>query len=464
VTITDSTPIPVEITTFDLFDEWRNAGLRLETYQRVLARMDTDASYRAEIAHQWLTDNGAGGESENSLIDELREWIGCRIQMIEEAWPILLPAVLSAKGGKLVDADPELWADTGARFMCPSCPGRTMYIRFTISSNRDKSLFRNVELSHTDDSICKILFGEVEGMENSLECLGLGGLMDDPTLLGLSFLDEDASVHEDTTDWLVPGMFARGDYWSLFGPSEVGKSLLVLDWSLQMARRGERVLYLDRENSREVLGQRLRKMGAKREDFVNLLLMPFVDIKDLATEAGAKELHAMVKKHKATVVVLDTISKFSEVGQAVQSDRWQKMYNHSFVPLLKAGVSVGQLDHTGLGDKSRERDSNAKRDNVSVAWALTWRGKDRLTLTRAKNRPNYSSPGSVAVERLDEPILTHTFGQSVPDDIRKALEELERLNLPARAGRPAARAALDAAGVSMADKVLEQAIRIRKGA
>jgi hypothetical protein len=297
-----------------------------------------------------------------------------------------------------------------------------------------------------------------------LKLIGLGGLTSaqentfDPSFLD----DEEAEVPEP--EWLIDGMFCRGDYWSLFGPSEVGKSLLALDWALQMARKGVRVLYLDMENPMHVLKARFKKMGAKYEDFVNLRLESFPQMGDLALESGAKQLHEKVEKHGAEVIILDTISKFSQTGQATHSDRWQKMYNESFKPLLAKGLSIGQLDHTGLSDKHRERDSSAKRDNVSVAWALTWRGKDRLTLTRAKNRPNYPSSGSIAVERVDEPLLTHRFGESVPDDIRKALEELDRLGVPARAGRPAARAVLEAAGVQMADKVLEQAIRTRKAA
>lgn len=448
----------------DLNKEWTTAGVDLDACRRVLARMDSDAEYRREIGRQWAAglEDGHEDDSEEEQERDVRQWIGCRIQVIEEVWPILLPAVLATMTGRLVDPDPELEMDTGARFRCPC--GRSMArVGFGLSNKDDRDFFRNVNFYHINDSFCQL---QLDGGDGPIiQYLGLANLYaySEDGGMDLSFLD-DESPEIPEPKWLIPGMFARGDYWSLFGPSEVGKSLLALDWALRMARNGERVLYLDKENPKHVLVARFKKMGATRADFVNLRLEQFPEIGDLATEAGGKDLQDKVAKHRATVVILDTISKFSQVGQAVQSDRWQKMYNQSFEPLLKDGISIGQLDHTGLGDKTRERDSNAKRDNVSVAWALTWRGKDRLTLTRAKNRPNYPSPGSVAVERVDEPILTHVFGDSVPDDIRKALEELDRLGVPARAGRPTARAALDAAGVSMADKVLEQAIRSRKQA
>lgn len=451
---TGSVADEIDEVTYPLVDEMMQLGPDIEAYRKLLARMDTDPEYLAALVGEWdahYSEQGIGNCSE----DEVRYMLGTLIKACD-AWP-MLRSQLEAKNATF-EPQEHSGETPWAQFRCFECR-KSMYL-WVFAGESGTGTFDMFCFEHVENELCDKT--DEIGRSAFLEWLGLGAFTDDAGL-DLSFLDDGGGQGREP-DWLIPGMFARGDYWSLFGPSEVGKSLLALDWSVQMARRGERVLYLDRENPKEVLEKRFLKMRVRREDFVNLLYKPFVDIKDLATPAGAAELRAMVDKHGATVVILDTISKFSEVGQAVQSDRWQKIYNNSFVPLLRAGVSIGQLDHTGLGDKTRERDSNAKRDNVSVAWALTWRGDDRLTLTRAKNRPNYSSPGSIAVERRDEPVLTHVFGESVPDDIRRALEELERLNLPARAGRPAARAALDAAGVSMADKVLEQAIRLRKTA
>lgn len=462
MTITEASATPDEITTVRLNDEWETAGLNIETYRSVLARTDSDPEYRRALAIEWANELGdkppASEEEEREQVESVRAWIDCRIQMITEVWPILKSAILAARRGQIVDVNPSLYADTGARFVC-ACKKVMAYARFDLSDHRDTEFFRNVEFGHVDDSECPILLED--GDTGILEYLGLGNLVSWGGGMDLSFLDdEEASVSEPK--WLIEGMFARGDYWSLFGPSEVGKSLLALDWALQMARKGLRVLYLDMENPKHVLVARFKRMGVTREDFINLRLEQFPEIGDLALAAGAKQLHEKVDKHRADVIILDTISKFSQTGQATHSDRWQKMYNESFKPLLARGISIGQLDHTGLSDKTRERDSSAKRDNVSVAWALTWRGKDRLTLTRAKNRPNYQSAGSIAVDRVDEPLLTHRLGESAPEDIIKALAELDRLGVPEKAGRPAARAALDAAGISMADNVLNQAIRLRK--
>ncbi|MEU7172713.1 AAA family ATPase [Micromonospora tulbaghiae] len=279
-------------------------------------------------------------------------------------------------------------------------------------------------------------------------------------LAGALSLDEEDS--EEDLDWLVEGIVARGDYVSLFGPSGVGKSLLVLDWSLRMARRGARVLYLDKENPKRAIRARLRAMGATPEDMERLAVMPFVDLPDLATPTGAQALADMAHQHCADVVVLDTISKFSQVGQATQTDRWTTMYNISFTPLLAGGTAVIQLDHTGLSNRDRERDSGAKRDNVSVAYGLMPAARaGGLTLTRVKNRLNYPGDDAITLQRVTEPVLTHTTGERVDPKILAALRELEKAEVPLTAGRDAARAKLPE-GVSISNDVLAAAIRLRK--
>lgn len=266
---------------------------------------------------------------------------------------------------------------------------------------------------------------------------------------------------KEAPDWLVDGILARGDYASLFGPSEVGKSLLVLDWSLRMARKGVRVLYLDRENGGDITTARLDEMGAEEEDMDALAVLCFPDLPDLATREGAAVLADLAAQHQADLVVLDTISKFSEVGQAAQADRWTAIYNRSLMPLLAAGTAVIQLDHTGY-EGTRERDSSAKRQNVAVAYALMpGRKPGALTLTRVKNRPNYPGDAVTALHRVTDPVLTHTTGERVDPKIMDALAELEKAKVPLSAGRDAARAMLPE-GTSIRNEVLAAAIRLRK--
>lgn len=452
------TPEPVENSIASHEEELRKLGqtygaalfgLDPELYRAAKVRCASDPEYAEALGAHWEDTPKEVLESLDALI------LGC------EQWPVLRDAFAALPITDRVTFPAALEHDTPVvTFRCPRC-------RKTISGReagfKPHGASLNFSFDHDDDSP-ECPFGVDGGFTDLLEWLGLGAFAADAAF-DLSFLDGGEEGGQGAgPDWLIPGMFARGDYWSLFGPSEVGKSLLALDWSLQMARRGERVLYLDRENSREVLQARLRKMGARREDFTNLLLKPLGTdgLKDLATEAGATGLHELVSKNKITVVVLDTISKFSESGQATQSDRWQKMYNHSFVPLLSRGVSIGQLDHTGLSDKTRERDSSAKRDNVSIAWALSWRGKDKLNANRAKNRPGYASPGALAIDRVDEPLLTHVMREAVPDEIRRALAELDRLGVPQDAGRTVARDRLKQANHPMSDALLNRALKARK--
>lgn len=276
-------------------------------------------------------------------------------------------------------------------------------------------------------------------------------------------LDGALSFDEDESDreWLIEPLIARGDYISIFGPSEVGKSLLMQDWALRMAHKDIRVLYLDRENPKAAIKSRLRAMGAESVPDA-LTILPFVEIADLATVQGSGALSDMVRRSHAQVLVLDTISKFSSVGQASASDRWNAIYSVSLVPLLSEGVTVIQLDHTGHANKDRERDSSAKRDNVSVAYGLTSTGPDTLMLTRAKNRVAYPGDRAINLHRVSSPVLTHTTGEPIDVSILNALRELEKADVPIEAGRDVARALLKASGVSMSNDLLAKVIRLRR--
>jgi hypothetical protein len=276
----------------------------------------------------------------------------------------------------------------------------------------------------------------------------------------LSLDDED-----DVRDWLIGDLIARGDYVSLFGPSGVGKSLLSLDWALRMARQGSRVLYLDRENPVPVIRSRLKAMGAIADDMLRLAVMPFTEMPDLATPQGAEALDELTDEHGSTVLMLDTISKFSQTGQAGMSDRWQAMYNRSFVPLLSTGMTILQIDHTGHANQERERDSSAKRDNVSLAYGLmpaAGMGRGALILTRSKNRPAHPGPDAVTLTRVISPVLTHVTGKPLEAEVLSMLGALMKLNVPVSAGRVVAGDILRAAGVSVSTDVLTQALRLRK--
>lgn len=356
---------------------------------------------------------------------------------------------------------------TLATLICPDCGG-VMNVRATHSEGYVTTIEAGVEVtkpdplagvrvSHVRDLAYKMSRCRT-GQQWFQKLIGLGT----PGAMKLDFLTDTPERQEPAViEWLVDGIFARGDYWSLFGPAGVGKSLLALDWSLQAARKGYRVLYLDKENPEHMIEDRLKAMGATAEDVLTLAVVPFCDVRDLATQDGADDLLQLVEGHRSDLIVLDTISKFSQSGQATQSDRWQKIYNIALSPLLKREIAIGQIDHTGLSDSTRERDSSAKRDNVSLAFALNYRGPDRLSLTRVKNRPNHPGEKVRRVSRIIRPVLTHAIEAGV-DQIDQLITEMDKLKLPTSVGRTVAATALREAGVEVSNAALAEAIKERK--
>jgi len=77
--------------------------------------------------------------------------------------------------------------------------------------------------------------------------------------------DMDTFLAETEADlaWLVPEVLAPGRLTEIFAPRGLGKSLLAHYWAVETARRGLRVLILDRDNTRITLQTRLRSFGAE---------------------------------------------------------------------------------------------------------------------------------------------------------------------------------------------------------
>src|SRR5271157_1802115 len=77
-------------------------------------------------------------------------------------------------------------------------------------------------------------------------------------------LDHFLEAGEDDADFLDPErrILARESVTEIFSPRGLGKSLYVLCPALQLARRNLRVMYVDRDNPRHVIRNRLRGFGA----------------------------------------------------------------------------------------------------------------------------------------------------------------------------------------------------------
>jgi hypothetical protein len=284
----------------------------------------------------------------------------------------------------------------------------------------------------------------------------------------------------DDVDWLVPDMIARGQSYSLVSPAKAGKSLLMLDVAAAVAtgrttlgnrpQQPARVLYVDHENSRDDLVERLREMNYRPDELGNLRYLSFPTMPPLDGPVGGLDIVEIADHHDAALVVIDTVARVV-AGEENSADTYRNLYRHTLSPLKAKGRTVVRLDHQGK-EKTGARGSSAKNDDVDVVWQLNQLLDDdgevliRLKLERQRGT---SHPDHLLLRRETNPLLRHvlrpdaltpTQAQRVGD----CVEALIRLRIPADTGSRKARVALREQGHRFSNDTIAAAVRARKAA
>lgn len=212
----------------------------------------------------------------------------------------------------------------------------------------------------------------------------------------LCFADLYASDPEPI-QWLMPPIAAGGRVTTLYAPGKAGKSLIAMEVALALAtgrgallRHGQsgrepvHVLYIDQEQTVEDWRDRSMQMGYGPDD-AHLLdeylhVLSFRAWAPFDTPAGGAQVMASARATSARLVIIDTISKVV-AGEENSNDTHQNLYRCTIAQLKAAGIAVLMLDHTGKDLERGARGGSAKTDNVDLAYRLTVRAQDRLTLT-----------------------------------------------------------------------------------
>jgi hypothetical protein len=233
-------------------------------------------------------------------------------------------------------------------------------------------------------------------------------------------------------------------------------------------RAGHTVLYLDEENRICDLVERLQAFGCQPGDLERLKLYSFARLPALDSPAGGLHLLALAVSHAAALVVIDTATRMV-TGHENDSDTFLALYRCSLAPLKGRGITVLRLDHPGKDESRGQRGSSAKDGDVDTAWRLVTVTEGlAYRLERTKSRSGHG-PADWRLRRGFEP-LGHEWApaeeRSAAETARIAevLAVLQRAGLPPETGRPTARAALKAAGMSVENRLVEAAIRTRRTA
>lgn len=271
-------------------------------------------------------------------------------------------------------------------------------------------------------------------------------------------------------DWMVEPLLERGRSVALFAPAKAGKSLLTLEISAGLAsgrpvlgnpaRPPIPVLYVDLENLRGDVKDRLSALGYEPEDLGNLYYLTFPNLPALDSAQGGKHLDGVARAYGAEVVIIDTLSRVV-TGEEDASTTYRDFYRHTISPLRARGVTVLRLDHSGKDLSRGQRGSSAKADDVDAVWQLTVRSQSELILQRTHDRTGHGSD-RVDLRRRFEP-LRHELQGETASPVSILIATLDRLEVPNASGRDRAREMLRAAGEGASTTDLAAAVATRKG-
>jgi hypothetical protein len=282
---------------------------------------------------------------------------------------------------------------------------------------------------------------------------------------------------EDAEEWIVEPLIPARRLVALYSAPKVGKSLLMLELAVAIARgtealgftldRKRRVLYVDFENDpRGDIRERLTAMGFGPDDLEGLDYLSFPALAALDTANGGEQLLAAVRTYQSEVVIIDTVSRAIQ-GEENENDTWLSFYRHTGKQLKAAGVALVRLDHSGKDESKGQRGGSAKSGDVDMVWRM-WRVNDRMFQLDCEAHRMPVTETTLVLHREVVPHLRHRVDAegryaSWRTKVDEVSDAMDAAGVPRDAGRRVMREALKTTGLRAGDAVLREVIRRRKG-
>jgi hypothetical protein len=307
-----------------------------------------------------------------------------------------------------------------------------------------------------------------------------------PAHLAAAILDWDEFFATDFGSVrLLPGrLMAPGQQITLVGDGKAGKSLFAQEWMWRMATGrpflGDDaadplpILYLDAENGREQIQERIFSFGGGPGGMGLLRYASFPPVRPLDTAGGGADLMNLVQATGAQLVVIDTVSRFIS-GAENDADTWLSLYRHTLMPLKSAGIASVRLDHFGKDKDRGGRGSSAKNQDVDHVWELSAQGGGMLSLRRTHTRTGIG-PDEFAIRREahrsgDAWVPGHTrhvavtfehVEQNLPGTPEYIIMKLDGAGVPRDAGRDRLRTECLRLNIAASNGTLSEVAKIRK--
>lgn len=198
----------------------------------------------------------------------------------------------------------------------------------------------------------------------------------------------DLTAELSDVEWLVEGLFAKGDAAMVYGPGGVGKSWYTMSLATAIvegypswlgmpipeAMRGRNVLYVDEENPEDVFRRRWFQLGyTKGNDRLRPLWYPGVRL-----DEQPEYLYEDVEAFEPVLVVVDSLSRIHTKNEN-SAEEMNPLMNDGILPIARQlGTTVITIHHTPH-DAVRARGAtaiaNAHDMTVSIDWRKTKKGE-----------------------------------------------------------------------------------------
>ncbi len=201
------------------------------------------------------------------------------------------------------------------------------------------------------------------------------------------------------TDWLVEDLFVRSEATALVADGGVGKSWITMALALAVAggddeflglpvKRHGRVLYVDEENSADLVFQRLNALGMKERHRENLDYIWYGGV-DLLNEP--EKLLEEAVELEPELVVLDSLSRVTMGAEENSNTDMTKLLRGGIVPIARetgaAVIVVHHTDASGTRTRGATAIRNAADQVVSVVKAKNERGHETGSLNIFPSKP-----------------------------------------------------------------------------
>lgn len=254
------------------------------------------------------------------------------------------------------------------------------------------------------------------------------------------------------------GLLYRGHSHIFFGERGKGKTVAMQAVQTSAAVTGEKVLYLDRENSAPHTRNLIQACCEANEWDNPLHTGAYVGrhYSQLSLRWKPEDYAHVIVDSGFTIVTYDSWREFlTLLSLDPNLDTAISEFVHKFVtPLTTKGIAVAMLDNTGHNDPDRPKNSGGKLDATQLAWSVTTEipfspaetGQVRLTCKRSRygdigrewnmtvgggyfELPAPSTDSAEAKVAKDDSIKQMAFREAAENALRRQTEPIARERL-----------------------------------